>query len=209
MAIIPSGTQFIGLASTVNTVERRSAQINNESAPYTMQDIIDTVAPNVAGNPSVIDVKVADGIAVTGTTSGVVSQSILIPADTFSNDGLLEFMARYQKTGSAGSQTCAVYINTADNLTGATLIATFISGSGGGGGTNNYAQGIRTARINAGVLSIFPATTTGITDTVFQNLAQSSVVFNAAVDNYLLFTIQLVSAADSSVVQMARAVKYE
>ena len=62
-----------------------------------MQDIIDTVAPNVAGNPSVIDVKVADGIAVTGTTSGVVSQSILIPANTFSNDGLLEFMARYPK----------------------------------------------------------------------------------------------------------------
>lgn len=209
MAIIPLGTQFTGLAATVNTVERRSALINSESAPYTMQDIIDTVAPNVAGNPSVIDVKVADGIAVTGTTSGVVSQSILIPAGTFSNDGLLEFMARYQKTGSAGSQTCAVYINTADNLTGATLIATFISGSGGGGGTNNYAQGIRTARINAGVLSIFPAATTGITDTVFQNLAQSSVVFNAAVDNYLLFTIQLVSAADSSVVQMARAVKYE
>ena len=59
------------------------------------------------------------------------------------------------------------------------------------------------------MLSIFPAATTGITDTVFQNLAQSSVVFNAAVDNYLLFTIQLVSAADSSVVEMARAVKYE
>lgn len=47
MATIPSGTQFIGLASTVNTVERRSAQINNESAPYTMQDITDTVSAGI------------------------------------------------------------------------------------------------------------------------------------------------------------------
>ena len=37
MSTIPSGTQFIGLASTVNTVERRSSLINNESAAYTMQ----------------------------------------------------------------------------------------------------------------------------------------------------------------------------
>ena len=44
MSQIPLGTQFIGLASTVNTVERRSSLINNESAPYTMQDIVDTVS---------------------------------------------------------------------------------------------------------------------------------------------------------------------
>ena len=37
MSTIPSGTQFIGLASTVDTTERRSATINAESAAYTMQ----------------------------------------------------------------------------------------------------------------------------------------------------------------------------
>ena len=45
MSTIPSGTQFIGLAATVNTTERRSASINAESAPYTMQDIVDTARP--------------------------------------------------------------------------------------------------------------------------------------------------------------------
>ena len=39
MATIPSGTQFIGLAATVDTTERRSASINAESAAYTMQDL--------------------------------------------------------------------------------------------------------------------------------------------------------------------------
>lgn len=37
MSTIPSGTQFIGLASTVDTTERRSALINAQSQAYTMQ----------------------------------------------------------------------------------------------------------------------------------------------------------------------------
>jgi hypothetical protein len=43
MAIIPSNEQFIGLSSSVNTTERRSALVNAESQAYTMQDIVDTV----------------------------------------------------------------------------------------------------------------------------------------------------------------------
>lgn len=55
MSQIPLGTQFIGLASTYQTVERRSALINNESQPYTMQDITDTVSAGLppATNPTV------------------------------------------------------------------------------------------------------------------------------------------------------------
>ena len=45
MSTIPLNTQFIGLAPTVDTTERRSAMINAESAAYTMQDIVDTTRP--------------------------------------------------------------------------------------------------------------------------------------------------------------------
>lgn len=45
MSTIPLNTQFIGLASTVDTTERRSALINAESQAYTMQDIVDTTRP--------------------------------------------------------------------------------------------------------------------------------------------------------------------
>ena len=37
--LVPSGTQFIGLSATYQTVERRSALINNEYQPYTIEDI--------------------------------------------------------------------------------------------------------------------------------------------------------------------------
>ena len=37
--MIPSGTRFIGIAPTVNLTERKSASINAETQPYTIDDI--------------------------------------------------------------------------------------------------------------------------------------------------------------------------
>ena len=202
MAIIPTGQKFHTVPSNVQTAERGSALANSQREIYTMQDIIDTAG---SANPSVIDLKVTNGTVVTGTTAGTISQSILIPANTFTSaGGALEFMARYQKTGAAGNQSCSVYLNTVENFTGATIIAAFTLLN-----TNVFVQGIRTARINSNTLTIYPALTTQTSDYVAVNLAQTSVAFNPAVDNYLLFVIQLSNAADSSVVEMARAVKYE
>lgn len=176
----------------------------------TVEDFITQVVANVPSNPQVIDVKVTNGTAVTGTTNAAISQTILIPANTFTTaGGMLEFMARYQKTGSAGNHSCSVYINTAPNFSGGTIIASYTLGGGGGGGNSLTIQGIRTARIASNTLTIYPATTSGITDYVGTSLAQTSVAFDPTVDNYLLFAITLSNAADSSVVEMARATKYE
>lgn len=210
MSQIPLSTKFIGLAASVDTTERRSAMINAETGVYTMQDIIDTVPSGSTSNPSVIDLIVTNGTAVTGTTNTTISQTILIPANTFTSaGGALEFMARYRKTGTAGNHTCGVWINTSSSLSGASPIASFTLGGGGGGGTNLIIQGIRTARITSNTLTVYPSNTSGITDYVGTSLAQTSVAFNHAVDNYLLFTIALSDGTDSSVVEMARAVKYE
>lgn len=45
MAQIPNDTRFIGINPTVNLRERRSARINRETQPHTMQDIADSVLP--------------------------------------------------------------------------------------------------------------------------------------------------------------------
>lgn len=42
MANVPLDTRFIGISPDVNLKERKSALINQETAPYTMQDIKDT-----------------------------------------------------------------------------------------------------------------------------------------------------------------------
>jgi hypothetical protein len=160
--------------------------------------------PSGTSNPQVIDVKVTDGTAVTGTTNAAISQSIRIPANTFTaSGGMLEFMARYQKTGFAGIQSTNVYLNTTLSLSGATALAWFSSTS------PTFVQGIRTARINSNILTIYTANSTALTDYSVTSNAQTSVAFDTSVDNYLLFTITLTNASDSSVVEMARATKYE
>jgi len=45
MAIVPNDTRFIGINPTVNLTERRSARINRETQPVSMQDIADSVRP--------------------------------------------------------------------------------------------------------------------------------------------------------------------
>lgn len=204
MATIPSGTKFIGLSPNYPTAEKRSGLINSESEAYTMQDIIDTVGAGGSSNPSVIDAKVSGATAVTGTTSLTLSQSILIPANTFTAaGGILEVLARYQKTGTAGNQSAYVLINTANNLTGAQTLAFFSSSA------FTLIQGIRTARVTASTIEVFNTGSALVNDYIGSSNAPSVISFNPAVDNYLLFAITLANGSDSSIVEMARAVKYE
>jgi hypothetical protein len=156
-----------------------------------------------SSNPSVIDFSASNGTPITGTVFLAISQSLLVPANTFTVNGMLEFMARFQKTGTAGAQSCSVYLNTSNTLTGATQIAGITSGS-----PSTLVQCIRTARINSNTLTIWPNGAVITFDYNTNANLPSSFAFNTAVDNYILFCIQLVNAADSSVVEMARAVKY-
>ena len=43
--MIPGGTRFIGISESVNLTERKSAGLNAETEPYTMDDITSTVKP--------------------------------------------------------------------------------------------------------------------------------------------------------------------
>lgn len=45
MANVPLTTRFIGISESVDLTEKKSAVLNAETQPYTMQDIVDTVGP--------------------------------------------------------------------------------------------------------------------------------------------------------------------
>ena len=204
MAIIANDTQFIGISPSIDLTGKKSALLNEQTEPVTMADIVDTVSASVSSNPQVIDLKVTDGTVVTGTTTGTISQSLLIPANTFtSSGGMLEFMARFQKTGTAGNYSSVVFLNTSINITGASQVAWFSNSS------NTFVQGIRTTRISLNTLKVYQPFTNLISDYIGGPQPQTSVAFDPTVDNYLLFVIYLFDAADSAVVEMARATKYE
>ena len=156
-----------------------------------------------SSNPSVITLAVNSGTPVTGTTSITLSQSLLIPANTFLSSGMLEILTRYQKTGSAGSSNCFVYKNTSPSLTGATMIGRYLSNSG-----TLFFQAIRTGRVNSNTLTTWPTGAAFILDWASNSGTKQSTTFNTAVDNYLIFAVGLVNAADSMVVTIARAVIY-
>lgn len=185
------------IVGTSNELEESPIKTINGNSLLGSGDLV------VSANPSVIALSATNGTAVTGTTNDTLSRSLLIPANTFTGNGMLEIIARSFKTGSAGNQSLRAYTNTSASLTGATLIATFLAAS-----SQVLPQGIRTFRINSNTLTGTFASTSGNSDYVAAN-GKSSTTFNTTVDNYIIFSIQLTNAADSSVVEMARATKYE
>lgn len=94
MAIIPIGTRFIGISPTVNLVERKSALINRETEPFTIEDInADAVGQSIYANGFVIagaintDIVLPDNSTInyTGPLSMGAGYTLTIPASTTLN----------------------------------------------------------------------------------------------------------------------------
>lgn len=164
---------------------------------------VNGVPISVSSNPSVVAASYVDGTSVTGTTANAISTSLLIPANTFTSNGMLEVFCRATKTGVLGSLTFRVYTNTINSLTGAILIGGFVNS-----GTNVWIQGLRTFRINSNTITGFTTSTISPTDYQGNNNGNFSTTFTTSVDNYIILAIQLGNVADTARVEMARAVRY-
>ena len=49
MSTVPSGTRFIGISDRVNLTERKSAGLNSDTQPYTIDDLVDTIGVGAEG----------------------------------------------------------------------------------------------------------------------------------------------------------------
>jgi hypothetical protein len=154
-------------------------------------------------NPLVIALNATDGTIVTATLLETLSRSLLIPANTFSSNGILEVMCRMTKTGLLGTSSMKIYKNTSNTLTGATLIGTIILNQS----TNvTYAQGLRNFVINSNVLYTASASQAFFNDNTVQTTI-TTTTFTTNVDNYILISLALASINDSATISMARAIK--
>jgi hypothetical protein len=155
-----------------------------------------------SSNPSVIDISVTNGIPATGNTAVTASRILLVPANTFTTNGMLEMVARCQKTGTGSAFNTQIYLNTSPTLTGATQIAVF------GLTSSTLIQGIRTARISSNILTIWPILGSVVIDYASNSNLPASATFNTAIDNYIIFATNVTNTLDSAVIEMARIVKY-
>ena len=81
MSIISSDTRFIGISTSVDLTERKSALINDQTEPFTMQDFIDTIGPGQVGpqGPQGIQgVEGAQGIQGIQGIQGTAGNSVTI-----------------------------------------------------------------------------------------------------------------------------------
>ena len=94
MAEIPLGQKFHTKSHFMDTVERRSPQLNRNVETYTMQDIVDTVGGNISVAPT------ADASSIFQTQTGMTSDADLVVGDIIETRG-------YTTAGDGGA---AIYI---------------------------------------------------------------------------------------------------
>jgi hypothetical protein len=148
--------------------------------------------------------------ANTGNTTSNLRKSILIPANTFSNNTTLLFRCMVTKTGVAGQVTCRMFIHTAAAVGGTQISTSQLTIAGGGifvvertlsilvaAGTGN---GTRHAPPTSNLTPEFNALTSGY--------ALNTAGINWTVDQYINLFLQNGSAGDSTFIQAVYINKY-
>lgn len=70
MATVPNGTRFIGIATSVDLVERKSSVLNSQTQPFTIEDIASSVTTASQGPQGVPGVQGEQGIPGTAGAVG-------------------------------------------------------------------------------------------------------------------------------------------
>lgn len=136
-----------------------------------------------------------NGTASSGTTN-TVSSSQLISANTFAVGEIIYLMVRAIKTGTVGSLTLRIYINTTAVISGATLVATYLSSTA----SNIFLQIERNLLIKSATNTQVVSTTGNLLSDVAVTSAVSTLNIDWSINQYIIFAVQNGNAGDSSVV---------
>jgi nitrogen fixation protein len=134
-------------------------------------------------------------IVHTGTTAETILQTILIPANTFTNGDFIMFSALVSKLANIGSTTHNLKINTTNSLVGASLLAI-----NGFNTVNFFMKFKREFVVNGGNIYGFTTALASITnDQQTQSTTQpiNTVAYNLSNDLYFFVTCQLGNATDT------------
>lgn len=134
------------------------------------------------------------------TSTETIFESYLVPAGTLSSIDQILMRYRYRKTGTNNISRIRIYINTANSLSGATLIAVSQTAA-----TNLWVLMERTFSISGGNIYGFPFTSSAITDVTGLGVALTSSALNISNNFYIIITGQLDNSSDSMTLDFFRA----
>jgi hypothetical protein len=136
-----------------------------------------------------------DGTGVTGTTTSTLTASILIPANTVAVGDIIYVKTRIRKTGTAGTLTTRMYVNTSSAI-GGSLIATSASAVA----TSLYFQYARTLAVKSATNTESMAGNLNVNadDNLSVTTAVSTSNIDWTINQYLVVAVQNGSTADTS-----------
>jgi len=156
----------------------------------------------INGNPSL---GIVTGINITGTLAVSKSASVLIPANSITQNTVLEVLSRAIRVSGTGSTIYHdFYINTTDSLTGATLLGTFNPLPS----TNTFGQGMRQLFIDTSVNQLSVVFSGATIGTDYVNSLTSTITFNPSNNYYIIFAVKLFNTGDTSRTQFGLIKKY-
>jgi hypothetical protein len=171
------------------------------SKSITGAEIIDAIPVPVV-NPTLLAFSGIAGTPTSATTI-TVCHSILIPANTFTDNNILQVVFRMlRQSGNLGQMYGRIYFNTANTLTGATLFNTTFTMNGGGTQYLGYVErnfSYDGTNLTSYSNAAFSEYTTG---------AVVNVAFDATVDNYVLLTMQCQNLADVANINLFKIFSY-
>ena len=145
-----------------------------------------------------------DSAAVSGTTANTLATSQLITGGTFAAGNQLLVTARGVKTGTVGTCTMRIYVNTTSTLTGATLLATV----GPTTAANLFFQIERNMFIKSATNTQVANTTANGAFDLTQFTTASAVNIDWTTDKYIIFALQNSNNSDSTVISGYRIIEY-
>ena len=198
-----------GITGTLSSQTDLQTALNAKQATLVSGTNIKTVngnslvgSGNVTIGPKLLGYS---GILGTPTTLNTVTicHSLLIPANTFSLNNILQLVFRmYRQSGNLGQMYGRIYSNTTNTLTGATLISNIYTMNGGGTAYLGYCE--RNYSYDGTSLR----TMVGATQSEYTVGAIQTTTFNRTSNQYILFTMQCQNTADVANVDLFKVFAY-
>ena len=203
------GATWGGITGTLSSQTDLQTALNAKQATLVSGTNIKTVngnslvgSGNVTIGPKLLGYS---GILGTPTTLNIVTicHSLLIPANTFNSNNILQLVFRmHRQSGNLGQLYGRIYSNTTNSLTGATLISNLYTMNGGGTAYLGYCE--RNYSYDGTSLR----TMVGTTQSEYTVGAIQTTTFNRTSNQYILFTMQCQNVADVANVDLFKVFAY-
>ena len=188
------GTPVLSLGTVSANVNTGAIPIDTTPTAGSVNTVTSNgVAAALSLYPKIIIEDVTDSATMSGASTELTLKSYLIPANTINANGVLSLSSLFSHTGVAGTKMIRVYKNTTNSTSGATLIAY----------VNNIASILsngfyRDYKLVSSTLTYWNSNGNNASQQTSASTQLQTTTFDPTVDNYIITTTQLGSAADST-----------